>query len=119
MDIFAEVQENFMELGILLSGYDLDKDLEKEEVLATIEDALKEANKSFEKGLCDKAYMCSKCTQTGEELHRLVALIDSCVKDKRINAEAKVALIEFTYKIPAILSELKNVYLESLSKRAV
>ncbi len=116
-DIFQEVQTNFMELGILLSGINLNTDLSDEKILEEINNALKETYKVFDKGLCETAYMCEKCNSNKDQLQKLVELINSCVKDKRMNAAANVALIEFMYTIPDTLAELRAVYFELLQKR--
>lgn len=116
-DMFQEVQTNFMELGILLSGIDLNTDLNDEKTLEEIDEALKDTYRVFDQGLCETAYMCKKCNNNKDQLQKLVELISSCVKDKRMNAVANVALVEFMYSIPDTLAELRAVYFESLQNR--
>ncbi len=117
MDRFVEVQGNFMELGILLSGYDLDKDLHKEDVLDNIDRALNKTYASFAEGLCDEVQICSKCEQTSNELCDLVERMRVCTNDKSVDEQTHTALVAFSCRIPQVLSELKSVYLEMLSNR--
>ena len=115
-DIFQEVQDNFMELGIVLSGIDLERGLDYKEI-DEVNSALARAYKSFEDGLCETAYMCEKCSKNQEQLHALVEMMKPCAKNGKIDWATNVALVEFMYIIPQILTELRTVYLESFQER--
>ena len=115
-DIFLEVQDNFMELGIVLSGVNLEDELDYK-AIDEVSFALQKAYKSFEEGLCRTAYMCEKCSKNEEQLHSLVEMIKACAKNGKIDWATNVALVEFMYVIPQILAELRTVYLESFQKR--
>jgi len=115
-DVFQEVQDNFMELGIVLSGIDLEDELDYKEI-DEVCSTLQRAYTSFEEGLCETAYMCEKCNKNKEQLHALLEMIRPCAKNGKIDWATNVALVEFMYVIPQILTELKTVYLESFQKR--
>ena len=114
-NMFQQVQESFMELGIFLSGLNIDKDLHNTEKLTELNAALLSTYNLFDQGLCEKAQMCPKCNATKEQFHKLVEMISVCAKNGKMNREADVALVEFMYIIPQTLAELKTLYLESLS----
>ena len=115
-DIFQKVQANFMELGIFFSGLDLEKDLAKPAVLKEVYSVLIKSNELFEAGLCEMAHMCDKCEAKRELMGNLILLMGQCEKDEMMSAEAHQALAEFVHIIPATLSEMKNLYLQSLSE---
>jgi hypothetical protein len=115
-DIFQKVQTNFMELGIFFSGLDLEKDLAKPAVLKEVHSALIKSYDLFDAGLCEIAHMCNKCNNNKERMRKLIALIGQCAEDEQMNKEAHQALAEFVQIIPATLSEMKNLYLVSLSE---
>jgi len=114
-DIFQQVQDSFMDLGVLLSGLELDKDKITKESLSEVHAALFSTYNIFEKGLCTRAYMCPKCLGNKEQLHKLLEMISQCEKNGKLSPEADVALVEFMYVIPQTLAELKTLYLQSLS----
>ena len=114
-NIFQQVQDSFMDLGVLLSGLDLNKDRISKEALTEVHAALLSTYSLFDQGLCEKAYMCPKCLGNKEQLRKLVEMISECDKNGKLSREADVALVEFMYVIPQTLAELKTVYLESLS----
>lgn len=115
-DIFQKVQTNFMELGIFFSGLDLEKDLAKPAVLKEVYSALIKSYILFESGLCEIAYMCDKCQANKERMNKLILLMSECEKDEKMNDETHQALAEFVQIIPATLSEMQNLYLQSLSQ---
>jgi hypothetical protein len=115
-DIFQKVQTNFMELGIFFSGLDLEKDLAKPAVLKEVYSALIKSYDLFESGLCEIAHMCNKCEANKERMSELILLIRQCQKDEKMSDEAHEALAEFVQIIPVTLSEMKNLYLQSLSE---
>lgn len=117
-DIFQQVQDSFMELGIILSGVDLEHDLKNDEI-NEITSSLLETYRLFEQGLCETAYMCDKCSHNKEQLHNLLEMMKSCAKTGRIDRVSNVALVEFMYIIPQVLSELRTVYLEDFQKRKI
>jgi len=104
-----------MELGIFFSSLDLEKDLAKPAVVKEVHTALNKSYDLFEAGLCDIAHMCNKCEANKERMSQLIALIGQCVQDEKMSEEAHQALDEFVHIIPATLSEMKNLYLASLS----
>lgn len=114
-DIFQQVQDSFMELGVVLSGVDLEHELEKEEI-NNVYLSLADTYKLFDQGLCETAYMCEKCNKNKEELHKLLQLIKSCIKIGKLDRVSSVALVEFMYIIPQVLSELRTTYLENFQK---
>lgn len=114
-DIFQQVQDGFMELGIILSGVNLEDELNTDDI-DEITYSLIETNKLFEQGLCETAYMFDKCNKNKEQLHHLVKMMKRCAKTGKIDRVSNVALVEFMYIIPQILSELKSVYLENFQK---
>jgi hypothetical protein len=115
-DIFQKVQTNFMELGIFFSGLDLEKDLAKPAVLQEVYVALIKSYELFEAGLCEIAHMCNKCEANKERMNRLILLMGQCAQEEKMNDEAHQALAEFVQIIPATLSEMKILYLQSLSQ---
>jgi len=115
-NIFQQVQESFMELGVILSAYNLENELDFDEI-NEISAALYETNKLFEEGLCERAYICEKCTHNKEQLHTLLQMMQSCARTGKIDRVSKIALLEFMYIVPQVLAELKSVYLSSLQKR--
>lgn len=115
-DIFQKVQTNFMELGIFFSGLDLEKDLEKPAVIKEVHSALIKSYDLFERGLCEIADMCNRCEANKERMNKLIFLIAQCQEDEKMSEEADQALAEFVQIIPATLSEIKNLYLQSLSE---
>ncbi len=114
-DIFQKVQTNFMELGIYLSGLDLEKDLVKPAIFHEVYAALLKSHDLFAAGLCEIAHMCNKCEGNKERMRKLILLIEKCAEDEKMSDEAHQALAEFVQIIPATLSEMKNLYLQSLS----
>ncbi len=105
-----------MELGIFFSGLDLEKDLAKPIVLKEVYSTLIKSYDLFEEGLCEIAYMCNKCEANKERMRKLILLMSQCEKAEKMNDEAHQALAEFVQIIPATLSEMKNIYLQSLSQ---
>jgi len=105
-----------MELGIFFSGLDLEKDLAKPAVLKEVYVALNKSYDLFEAGLCEIAHMCNKCEANKERMSQLILLIGQCAEDEQISDEAHQALEEFVQIIPVTLSEMKNLYLQSLSE---
>jgi len=118
LDIFEKVQDSFMELGVVLSEISLEQELTPSEI-EKVAFALKEAYKAFDEGLCEKAYMCEKCTQNGQELKKLLTKMQVCEKNRKMDRASNVALVEFVYIIPQVLAELRTVYLQSLKNRQV
>ena len=115
-DLFQQVQDNFMDLGVLLSDVDFEHELNMEEI-ETISFALHEAYSAFDAGLCETAYMCERCSNNKEQLHALLEMMKVCAKTGKMDRVANVALVEFMYIIPQVLAELRAVYLESFQKR--
>lgn len=115
-EIFQKLQTNFMELGIFFSGLDLEKDMEKPAVINEVHSALIKSYDLFDKGLCELAHMCNKCEANKERMNKLVLLITQCQEDEKMSEQAHQALAEFVHIIPATLSEMKNLYLQSLSE---
>jgi hypothetical protein len=105
-----------MELGIFFSGLDLEKDLAKPAVLQEVYVALIKSYELFEAGLCEIAHMCNKCEANKERMNRLILLMGQCAQEEKMNDEAHQALAEFVQIIPATLSEMKILYLQSLSQ---
>ena len=114
-EIFQEVQDCFMDLGVLLSGFDLENELDRAEIEA-IHFALQQTSKVFDAGLCEKAYMCDKCIKNKDQLKALVKMMKECAYTGKMDEVANVALVEFMYIIPQVLSELRAVYLEYYQK---
>lgn len=115
-EVFTKVQKNFMDLSLFLSSLDLEKDLQKQSVLEDVNGALSQTYTLFEQGLCEAVPMCDKCDTNKSHLKELVALIDSCAKNEEVTHEASVALNDFLEIIPQVLTELKTLYIASLSK---
>ena len=113
---FSNVQKSFMNLSIYLSGLDLEKDLLKQSILIDLNNELKSTYTLFEQGLCESLPVCDKCDGNKERLNELVNMIDQCAQNGMMTDEAFEALNDFTEIIPQILSEMKTIYLESLSK---
>ncbi len=111
---FGDVQKNFIELGVFLSGLDFEKDLLKQNVLEDLNGELKKSYALFEAGLCDNVPVCKKCEHSQAELRELVTLVSRCTQEGFLTEEARVALNDFVRTIPRILSEMKSIYLESL-----
>jgi len=111
---FGNVQKNFMDLGIFLSGLDFEKDLLKQSILKQLDNELKKSYALFEAGLCDNVPACTKCEASHAELRELVTLVDACAQAGQMTPEAHRALNDFVITIPRILKEMKSVYLESL-----
>lgn len=105
-----------MELSVFLSSLDLEKDLHKQNVLEEVNRALSETYFLFEQGLCAAVPMCNKCDANQAHLSELVILINDCTQNKKITQEASTALNNFLKIIPQVLSEMKILYLASLSK---
>lgn len=114
-DIFQEVQNSFMELGVVLNGVDLENGLEHK-TINEIYAALIMAYKSFEDGLCKTAYTYENCHTHREQLHALIEMIKPCVKNGKIDWATNVALVEFVYVIPQILAEIGTEQIESFQK---
>jgi len=115
-DIFKQVQDNFMDLGVLLSEFDFEHELDATEI-ERISFALHETYKVFDEGLCETAYMCEKCANNKNQLYKLSQMMKTSAKTGKMDRVANVALVEFMYIIPQVLSELRTVYLESFQKR--
>lgn len=115
-DLFQQVQDNFLDLGVLLSDVDFEHELNIQEI-ETISFALHEAYSVFNAGLCETAYMCEKCSSNRDQLHALLEMMKTCAKNGKMDRVANVALVEFMYIIPQVLAELRTVYLESFQKR--
>lgn len=115
-DVFPIVQKNFMDLSLFLSSLDLEKDLQKQNVLEDVNTALSQTYTLFEQGLCEAVPMCDKCDTNKMHLKELVVLIDSCTRNEAITHEASVALNDFLQIIPQVLKEMKTLYIASLSQ---
>lgn len=113
---FGYVQKSFIDLSIYLSGLDLEKDLLKQSVLIELSGQLRQTYTLFEQGLCESLPVCTKCDGNKAQLDELVNLIDECVQNEMMNEEALRALNDFMKVIPQILSEMKTIYLQSLSE---
>ncbi len=111
---FGDVQKNFIELGIFLSGLDFERDLLKQNVLEELNAELKKSYALFEAGLCENVPVCTKCEFSQAELEKLVTLVSRSTEEGFLTEEARVALNDFESTIPRILSEMKSIYLESL-----
>ncbi|PHR58497.1 MAG: hypothetical protein COA44_03365 [Arcobacter sp.] len=109
-----EIHECFMELGILLSGIDLEEDLNNKLMIDKIEFALKQTYKLYAEGLCEIEYVCEKCESNKNQLFKLLKMFKSCCEHKKIDPVSSVALVEFAYIIPQVLSELKSTYIQNL-----
>lgn len=114
--MFEAVQSEFMNLSTLLNGLDLSKDLEKEDVLAKVNDALTETYILLNQGFCESATMCEKCVSNRDQIQVLSQMIDKCEEDKEVTSEAKTALASFTQNLPQMLSKMQSVYLETMQK---
>lgn len=115
-EVFSIVQKNFMDLSLFLSSLDLEKDLQKQDVLEEVNSALYQTYTLFEEGLCEAVPMCNKCDTNKNHLKEVVALIDSCASNKKMTHEASGALHDFLEIIPQILKEMKTLYIASLTK---
>lgn len=113
---FGYVQKSFIDLSIYLSGLDLEKDLLKQSVLVELNGQLRRTYTLFEQGLCESLPVCTKCEGNKTQLSELVDLIDTCVQNEMMSEEAFRALNDFIQVIPQILSEMKTIYLQSLSE---
>jgi len=114
----GDVQKNFMDLSIFLSGLDFEKDLLKQSNLENLNRELKKSYVMFDEGLCDNVPFCTKCGQSQAQLKELVTMIDLCTQNELMTAQAHEALNDFIEVIPQILLEMKTIYLESLLDRS-
>ena len=115
-EMFEKVQGQFMDLSTLLNGLDLSKDLENEDVLAKVNDALSETYIVLNQGFCESVTMCEKCVSNRDQLQVLSRLIDQCEEDKKVSAQAHASLVDFTQNLPQMLEKMQSVYLETMQK---
>ena len=114
--IFEKVQTQFMNLGTLLCGLDLEKDLSKLETLTRVNEVLNETYILLNQGFCENHLMCEECASHRDQLSHVSTMLDECEENCIINEETYLAVSSFRDNIPVILRKMESVYIDMMEK---